>query len=397
MAFETKPDGIYFDLPDTEYHREPRMSASGIGNMLVSPPTFWAGSWMNPDKFEEIDEDEEDSREVEKATKAQILGKAYHTARLEPEKFDALYCPEVSKSDYADGRGFLATDSDIKAQLKELNEPQTKAGETVLDRALRLKAAGYPYKIWHIEKDSAEAEYAGRIPIKARYYKELRRDMEIIHGAPEIAKHLTGGFAEVSVFWTDKKSGVKMKARIDYLKPEQYTDFKTFDNARGKELESKIADDFRFNRYFIQAANYWDACEIIRTGPELQVHGTEEQFQLIEAIRARKTPLDAWYVFQEKNGVPNLLARRIVLMRTDKAANTANAGGADDETMAAVEAMTARPSGLYLKAQTQIRYAIGMFKFYMEEVGDDKPWGALRPTGEISDEDFNPHWLEGDA
>ena len=45
-------DGIYFDLDEDQYHAEERLSASGICNMLVSPPTFWANSWLNPDKDE---------------------------------------------------------------------------------------------------------------------------------------------------------------------------------------------------------------------------------------------------------------------------------------------------------------------------------------------------------
>lgn len=395
MPFETKPDGIYFDLPDSEYHREPRLSASGIQNMMVSPATFWANSWLNPDKFAETaDGDPAD----EEATKAQILGKAYHTARLEPEKFDRLYCAEIDKADYAGAKGFLSTDAEIKDKLKELGEPQSKTGEGVLERAERLKAAGYPYKIWHIEKATAEETYAGRIAINGKYFKDLMRDMEIIHGNPEISKHLTGGFAEVSVFWTDKRTGVKMKARMDYLKPEQYTDFKTFDNKRGKELEAKIADDFRYNRYYIQAALYWQVCEVIRGVdlPEIYVHGSEEQFRFIESIRARKTPLDAWFVFQEKNGVPNLLAREIELMRSDKA-NDVNDAGADPETSAKVAAMTYKPTALYAKAKTEIDHFIGMFKFYMEEFGEARPWAPLRPTGKLTDDNFSQYWLENDA
>ena len=88
------PDGIYFNLDERVYHALPRLSASGINNLLVSPATFWNESWLNPDKK---DED----------TPARILGRAYHTARLEPHKFDTQFVCELDKEDYADG---LTTD-----------------------------------------------------------------------------------------------------------------------------------------------------------------------------------------------------------------------------------------------------------------------------------------------
>src|SRR3546814_13994804 len=74
-------DGIYFGLPADVYHAVERLSSSGIQKICVSPATFWRGSWFDPDR-PEPDADE---------TIWQILGRAYHTARLEPHLFESLY------------------------------------------------------------------------------------------------------------------------------------------------------------------------------------------------------------------------------------------------------------------------------------------------------------------
>ena len=75
------PDGIYFDLPMEAYLGIERLSATGLQLLCASPAAFWAKSWLNPEK---ADEDEEE-------TKAQQLGKAYHCARLEPDRFHDAY------------------------------------------------------------------------------------------------------------------------------------------------------------------------------------------------------------------------------------------------------------------------------------------------------------------
>ena len=80
----SREDGIYFNLPEAEYHALRRLSASGIKNILISLPTFWAKSWMNPEVADSDDKD----------TNAQILGRAYHAAIFEPETLADRYAGE---------------------------------------------------------------------------------------------------------------------------------------------------------------------------------------------------------------------------------------------------------------------------------------------------------------
>lgn len=381
---EDRQDGIYFDLPQEEYHALPRLSASGICKMLVSPATYWADSWMNPDRAKIEDEAEEE-------TKAQTLGKAYHTARLEPDRFTTAYVRDLDPADFP---GCLMNGTQIGEALAAIGETKKKSGEDVLSQAMRLKACGYGGHIWHILREEFDQEHRDRIPLKAQYYDEIVRDMERIHEAPEIVKHLVEGAAEVSVLWTDKRTGVKMKARIDYLKYNEFSDFKTFDNYNGKNIDQFIADTFRFNRYYVQAAHYHDAAEQIREGDGLRVHGSHEQFALIEAIRKQRNPLECWYIFQEKRGIPNLLARKIRLFTKPAAGHEVNDAGTPGELSEKVAEMTVRRTALHLKARTEIEHATNLYRFYQEEIGDSRPWPPLNPSDELNDDSFPLSWLE---
>lgn len=375
-------DGIYFDLPAEEYHALPRLSASGICNMLISPATYWADSWMNPDRLKKEDEEQ---------TKAQILGTAYHVARLEPARFATAYVRDLDPADYPNA---LMNGTAIGDALGAIGETKKKAGEDVLSQALRLRSAGYGGPIWTLMRDDFDRQHADKTALKAQFYDEIVRDIERIKAQPDIQKHLEGGASEVSVLWTCKRTGVSMKARLDYLQFNAFTDFKTFDNYNGKNLDQFIADTFRFNRYYIQAAHYHDATEQIRDGDGLRVHGSHEQFALVEAIRKQKTPLDAWYIFQEKRGIPNLLARKIRLYTKPAAGHDVNDAGTPGELSEKVAAMTIRRSALHIKARAEIDHATNLFKFYRDEIGEARPWPPLNPTDELNDDSFPLSWLE---
>lgn len=372
-------DGVHFNLDEKIYHALPRLSASGINNLLVSPATFWHDSWLNPDKK---DED----------TPARVLGRAYHTARLEPHKFDAQFACELNKEDYADG---LITDTSVKASLKEMGQPQTKTGEAMLDRAHRLRACGYEGKLYQLDLEEWAAELGDRTPIPAQYWRDIQTDMDRLQGNPEIAALFTGGAAEVSILWTCQDSGQRMKARVDYLKPDMIVDLKTFQNSSRKRLDQCVADAFRYNRYYIQAAAYWGAVELIRSG-DLGVVGdaTDDEMALLHSIRTNLRPMQSWYVFQEKGGVPNLVAYQIGLLNVHSSAEV-NAAGIDDETIKqrARDAVT-NPSGLKLKADMEIKHAKELLATYREVYEDGEPWQPITPLRTLDDASFNGFWLD---
>lgn len=376
-------DGIYFDLPEAVYHAVPRISASGLQKLCVSPATFWRGSWLDPEA-PELDEEQ---------TKAQMLGKAYHCARLEPERFHQTYCRKPEKEDFA-GQKLLTSDVAVKAALKELGATQTIGNESLVERAQRLVDEGETRPIWTLIMDAHEQERAGRIALEGRYFDQIVTDMERIRGQGEIAELLTGGQPEVSVFWTDQH-GLKCKCRFDYLAPGWWDEFKTFDNSRGKVLEQALADAVRYNRYYVQAVHYRDGAEAVRTeGLQIIGDATDEQRALIAAIQIRPQELECHFIFQEKGGVPNLLAREFPFYDVPLTTRLHDAGATDEQIATAHEANRSR-TGLHARGAIEVLHAKDQFVLYSNAYDPGTPWFPLEARGRFSDLDFNSNWLEG--
>lgn len=382
-AFEARvaaiADGVYFDLPADVYHAVPRLSSSGIQKVDVSPATFWRGSWLDPDRPDE-DEDE---------TIWQVLGRAYHTARLEPHLFNQLYVRELDKADALPGTLFTGTD--MAAKLEDFGLKKTGKVE---EQAERLADAGFPANLlWPLVKRDWEDARGARTPIPAKHYDQMVTDGERISQNSQIGRLLTGGEAEVSVFWTDEH-GIQMKARIDYLTREWWADFKTFDNSRGKNLGQALADAVRYNRYYIQAAVYRDAVEAIRLGGlEVREATTEDQRALVAALRIRPGELRCWYIFQEKNGIPNLLAREFPFYAVPWT-TIFNEQITDDEgRRKAVREATKQRTDIFTKGAGAVLRAKKLFVLYSEVYPAGTPWFPLDAVGTFSDDDFAPYWL----
>jgi len=441
MPGDLLPDGIYLHLDESEYHAQPRLSASGVNKLRVSEADFWVSSWLNPDK-------------EEKTTDAMTFGRAFHTARLEPSKFKNLFVRDLDTQDMPDGCLFndtdvkaalkelapkpedhpdaLRTDTDVKAALAECGQAKTVTGETAedrkdrlraasagvlfwsdivaefenengpisgpagentLDRAYRLQAYGYTGKIWAIEKENADKERGDRVALPAKVWDQIVSDVAEMHGTELAQKYLTGGLAEVSVLWTDDR-GVRWKSRIDYLRPDIFTDAKTFVNQRGKAVRECLTDAFRYNGYFIQAQVYREAVDQIRAGNLTLIDAlTDEETAIIDQIVNRPYPLLCVYLFQQKEGVPNVMAG-IVRLDTLAPGMDAASSGADEKTIEFLAGCYSIPTQLSRKASSEIEAAVNLFLDCDETYAPDEKWRPLEPEFEIDDDSFNPFWLD---
>lgn len=393
-------DGIYFRMPEDEYLAVERLSKSGIKRLRISPADFWADSWLNPHK-EELTPEQEKRRAM-----AKLIGRAYHCARLEPEKFASVYVRELTAADYANVEGFLSSGREIEAELAARELPKKfKDDAGVLDQAKRLAAAGYDGPIWHLELAKwEEALKPGQVVIPATSYEQILVDMERIRKVPSIHSLLSGGEPEVSVFWTCPETGIPMKARFDYLKADRWVEFKTFENAMGKALNQVITDAIRFNRYHIDAVSYLQAAEMVRAGV-LDVVGdaTDDELNLITFIQERTEPMDCNFIFQQKSGVPNILDRLFRFYEptpSDEAIAELEASGASEEHLRRARhfqevAKSQRSRSLiHDKARMEIAAAKRDFLAYSEIYERGEEWLPFNPSGEISDLDFSTFWLE---
>ena len=369
------PDGIYFDLDETLYHKLPRASASFLKKMDISPSDAWESSWMNPDK-------------EDKTTDAMIAGKAAHTAQLEPELFTSQF---VVKPEAEDFPNCLTNATEIANALAELGQPKTSKGENVLEKAMRLKSAGFGGKIFHIILDEWEAEKRGRHAITKATFTSIMKDSKLLRSNPEIAKLITGGYSEVSFLWTDPETKIQMKMRVDYLKACGFVDIKNFANKNGKSVGRVFIDSFMYDRHHIQAAFYFDAIEMVRRGiVDLKVNGTAEQVAMIDELKARKKPIKCKFIWLQKSGAANIACRNIAL--THPVVGVLEQGqGVETE---AEEMAYKHPTytGLYYRAAGDIRSALAQYKTCLE-VFEGEPWQSLDMLGEISDGDFPPFWL----
>lgn len=418
------PDGVYFDLPDDVYFAIPRLSGSGLKSMIVSPATFWAGSWLNAKKAAALAgaclaamtlmppgamspalaefgkqiaatfPDAAGTAKDAETTKAMHLGRAYHAARLEgSEALFARFARQPERADFP-AEGALWTGPDIERELAARDEPKKKAGESVADQGRRLADLGYEGTIFPLEMAKFQASLNGRVPIAAAIWDDLIIDMDRLRES-EVADLLSGGVAEVSVLWTDR-NGIKMKCRIDYLMPDKWTDFKTFDNKRGKHLEQAILDAFRYDRHYIQGIVYREAVELLRVDA-LPIVGpsTEHQRQVLGRLATVAGEPECWFVYQEKNGVPNILGRRMEFY--DVPLNTRiQHAGATEEGIAAVEEATRTVTFLHRRGREEINKAKADFAAYQEIYEAGRPWQPWNAKRTIDDLDFPEYWLRNE-
>lgn len=425
-------DGVYFGMPEEVYFAIPRLSASGIQDMMVSPATFWARSWLNATRagllaaaamaalmqpaqtmvahravaellahHPEADVPEAGGDpEAEEGTKAQQLGKAYHAARLEgPEALHARFARQPDRSDFPaerEGSPTVWTGKDIEAALVALDLPKKKSDDrTVADQGRRLAEAGYRGVIFPLEMARFEASLSGRTPIAAKYWDDMLTDVERIRQSPEVATLLTGGEPEVVILWTGPH-GIPMKCRVDYLKADSWTDFKTFDNSRGKNLYQALTEAFRYQRHYIQAVVYREAIEMLRANVLPIIGEASDQARAILArIAMAPEELACWFIYQEKSGVPNVLARRARFFDlTDAAgAQVAMMGAAGYDT-AAAEAAQMTLTFWHRRARSEIEKARTDFINHHEIYRRGQAWLPVNAIGEFTDDDFPPYWLE---
>ncbi len=439
------PDGVYFHMPEDHYHAQKRFRASGIISMMASECDFWAGSWMNQDRDDT-------------ATDAQLLGRAFHTARLEPELLTERFVRKIEQSDYGDDllttdnqvRAMikklqpkkedypeaLHTDTDVKKALKELGQPQSQKGESAedrqrrlrglsagvvfwqdiiaeweaehgsmrepddenaLDRAKRLRSYGYEGPVWVLEQDEFEAELNGRTPLPAKFWDQITADIDEMKVSPVAQKYLTGGKPEVSILWTDESvpgHPVKMMCRIDYLRPDRHTDVKTFDNPQRKPVKKCIRDQFQFNGYYIQAVVYHEATEVSRAG----------KLNLMDAKSEDETDF-----FKQIVGAKKPLRCTYVFQQKGGVPNVRAAHiqfsrhhasfdaagiGVDENTAENVRDMYAETSLFVRRAEHEVATSIELFARCMAKYGEDRKWYPLDPEFDISDDSFRPYFLE---
>ncbi len=349
MKLITHEPGVYFGMPDSEYHADPSFSASVAKDMLVSPLTAWC---QNYDPAREEDDD----------TPATLKGKATHKAVLEGmNAFEAAYAVRPNPDEYPNhARGGPA----IKALCKQLG---VSAGGTIAEMCKRIREVDAFVPLWPEVEAEFEDNVRGRIVIPADVGEYARRTSQLVRANPSIAKAVTGGYPEVSIFW--QEDGMPWKSRIDYLKTGAGIDLKTFTNMHSKPLATAVAHAVAQHRYHVQAAIYLRALKAAKEMSTNSWHGPLPSKQWHDAFAASDPRFV--FLFVESGRIPNVALREFREKSADGQETLAHQAGA-----AAVE----QAARLWLDC--------------MDRFGLSEPWVFDEPLRAFDDAEFPLYMTE---
>lgn len=316
--------GIYFGLPDTEYHAIPALSSSGIKKLRISTLDFWARSWLNKmPKDEDLNEESD----------AKILGKAYHARILEGrDAFLERFAPDLDPADFP---GALKTATEIAAELRKLNESgdvRIKLGGKKEDLAARLIEACPTVRLWDVICDDYAKRHPGKEFLAPSLMDRIEFTAAMIEKKPDLKGVFRDGMPEVSVCYICPDTEVPCKLRMDYLKPRCIADLKSFANTQERPISDAIAREFGNRRMPFQAAWYLDGAryipDLIKAGRvfgdvdkaflQKLAQGQDKDFKFVflqkgpaPVARGRtfKTHLAAFQIAKAKNDAAKILFR----------------------------------------------------------------------------------------
>ncbi|MBF0342286.1 MAG: PD-(D/E)XK nuclease-like domain-containing protein [Magnetococcales bacterium] len=341
----TIPFGVYFDLPAQKYHDDPALSQSGIKNLMVSPLTYWTNSAMNPDR---------DSTE----TPSMMIGSATHKRILEgPARFVAEYAVTPNREDHPDA-------VDGADALREVCRTLgVKISGTIPEMCERILDANPSAVLWPEIMRRFKAESEDKIILKADDGATINRMAAMVEGHPEAAFAFQGGFPEVSIFWPCPLTGVRLKARIDYLKPNAIVDLKTFANSKHFPIAHAVAMAVANYNLHVQAVFYIRAVKTARVMIKKGlIHGVSPDHPILQAIADSKTT-KFFFVFVETGDVNNVLIREFP-----------------------------GPKALmYQTGQSEIDRIITLYQSLRDKFGTT-PWNVLHETRMLDDAEF-PAWI----
>lgn len=235
------PDGVWLDLSLPLYLEDEALGSSDL-KLILANCSQWHAKKRNP-VWRALNPPSEDE------TFASIFGSALHCMVLEPDAFEARYFVQEPKP------ALPKTKEEINETLVAMGRPALSLSKLKVHFEAAAMLAGVRLMSdWEDEQDIICAE---RTALSARVFGSLTLLRSVIDRHSEAMKWLSGGRAEVSVFWTDEH-GTRLKARFDYLKKRRVSDIKSYAMRETIEpIESFCMTSDRF-AYDLSAAHYMD-------------------------------------------------------------------------------------------------------------------------------------------
>uniref|UniRef100_A0A6H1Z9N2 Putative exodeoxyribonuclease 8 PDDEXK-like domain-containing protein n=1 Tax=viral metagenome TaxID=1070528 RepID=A0A6H1Z9N2_9ZZZZ len=184
-------------------------------------------------------------------TPAFQLGRATHTAVLEPEEFEGRYVvidgllPDGWEDIYQNPAQYAVYPGAVR-RGKQWDHFVVDHGED--PRPIILQS--------HFDKSmEIGRQMEGREPLSRDHYDTAQIIGAAVKASPSSAL-LVDGQAEVTVQWTDEKTGLDCKCRPDYLRKDMLIDFKTAKRVDPRGFD-RAAGDYL---YHAQLAFYREGC-----------------------------------------------------------------------------------------------------------------------------------------
>lgn len=235
--------GIYFGMPEDEYHADCSLGSTDLRNLIVSPAQYYWYSSANQ------------HRKPQKDTKALRYGRAIHKCVLEGyDEFSKFYAKQYGKP----LPGQLVTVEDLKQKCKEIGIASSGKKDLLIERILEI-APDTP--IYDVEVARYNAKIGDRTVLEDDDFYEIIMAAENIKANEHLKHAFDNGVPEVSVFW--EQQGIPCKARFDYLKPKVIVDLKSTRNALQQRWPVAVANFLARGRYEIQATHYMNGRTIM--------------------------------------------------------------------------------------------------------------------------------------
>lgn len=252
------PDGVHFGLSEAVYRQDPALGYSDHKALLSSPVQFqWKRLAATRVALGFTVAPEDESTE-------QAFGTALDCYVFDGEAaFLERYALPGERPE-----GLIETKGDVR---EALGSACTLPPHALLFDFIQLaKREGLEDRLHETWLLTETMRKLGKREISRPWWASIRfinrlldTPRESLGGASVRERILSGGEAQVSIFWTCPVTGVRCKARVDYLKVRVDVDLKTFGAREGYELVDEFTGKVRTYAYDMQTEHYGEGTRLI--------------------------------------------------------------------------------------------------------------------------------------
>ncbi len=345
------PDGIYFDLPEDDYHNDNALGSSTLKELVIDPIEYQHRKLHGGERRETIE---------------LKWGSAIHCRALEGRaSFKERFPIKPAISDYPK---VLDTMVDLR---KWCDENGIKAAASKADTIKRIREVDKEVLIWDELIASFEMENLGKTIIPRDAIDHIERAVQWMQRDRKIAPVMedgtfVAGASEVSIFYTDPITGIRLKARIDHLLVEGAVDLKSFRPIMAERLLPAAKRAVGKMRYDLQFAAYMRALRAAaKLYAEGKVFGWKDHFDpdfLNAVFKSIESGKFKWiWVMIKAAGAPQPVVAELL-----------------------------QKSMIAKTAATEIENAITRYAQYRDAFGLDADWVPDNPAETWGDDDFAP-------